>query len=220
MPDGFIQLPADGAGKKLRTFDSGTDHIQYVRDDNPLVSFIGRASTYRIPGRAGTANQNLLAMWNGSASKVVKVTAVGVDLVQQAVKAATVLPPMIRFYRLLASYTNGTTVTKNAVDTALSSDAGITIGQDASADGTNSASGLAATVSGGALTQEFAPRLVAIGTTPATNLYEPFDKEIFFDADPLILRPSTGFLLRLDYTLATQNPTTDMWLANLIWTEE
>jgi hypothetical protein len=187
---------------------------------SPAITFRGRASTFRTPGRAGTANQNLSALWNGSTTKVCRIRGCGVDLLQQATKALTVIPPVIRFYRFTTAPTGGTTATKNAVDTNLSSDANVLIYGDASADGTSSAAAIAVTTSGGSFTQEFAPRLLTSGTTPATNLYEMFDKEIYFDVDDVVVRPSQGILLRLDYTVATANPTTDMWVVNWLWTEE
>jgi hypothetical protein len=221
VPDSFVQLPADGAGKKLKTFaDAAGEHYQQITLGDPAVLFRGRASTLRTPGRAGTTGQNLSAIWNGSATRVVRVKACAVDLSQSVVKAVTVLPPLVRFFRIGAAPTGGASATKNAEDTALTSDAGVAVTMDASADGTSAATAIAATTSGGALTQTFAPRLLAIGTTPATNLYEPFDREIFFDSSAVVLRPSQGLLLRLDYNVATMNPITDMWTAAWIWTEE
>ena len=35
----------------------------------------------------------------------------------------------------------------------------------------------------------------------------------------LTLRALEGLVVMLDYTLATQNPTTDMWLVNCDWVE-
>jgi len=177
-------------------------------------TYKGRASTLRTPGRAGTANANIMTLWNGSGAKIVRVNGIGIDLTTTVVKAVTVLPPIVRIYRVTAAPTNGATLTKAAEDSTLSSDANIVLRGDASADGTLAASALAATASGGALTQEFAPRLITAAG------YEMFDKTLFFDMYPLIIRPNEGFLVRLDYTLATQNPATDMWIAHVMWTEE
>lgn len=220
MPDGFIQLPADSTGKRLKTWSDGTDHYQQVITAEPKTLSRGRVATFRTPGRAGTTGANLLAFWNGSASRACKILFGGVDLVQTAVRAATVVPPVVRWYRMTAAPTNGTVLTKALEDTSGASDANITVRGDASADGTLSATALTATAVGGPITHEFAPRLLAIGTSPATNLYEPFDKCEFFDRSPVVIRPSEGLLCRLDYTVATANPATDFWIVNLIWNEE
>jgi len=226
--------PAAPAAGTVRLY-AGTDGKLYAKDPAGNVydltatgggaavatpTFYGRASTYRIPGRAGTTGQNLMTLWNGSASKVVRVKAVALDVIQQAVKAVTVLPPTIRFYRITSAPTGGVTVTKNAGDTSLTSDLNVSVQQDASADAVSAGTALAATLSGGVLTEEFAPRISAIGTVTAQAMYEMFDRDIFFDTQEVVIRPSQGLLLRLDYTLATQNPTTDQWIATVIWTEE
>lgn len=177
-------------------------------------TFKGRACNFRTPGRAGTANHTVFAFWNGSVSKICRVKGVGIDLLATVIKAATVIPPIIRIYRITAAPTNGTLCTKTAEDSTLTSDANIVIRGDASADGTLSASALAATISGGALTQEFAPRMITAAG------YEMFDKVMFFDQTDLVLRPNEGYVVRLDYAVATANPATDFWVCNTIWTEE
>jgi len=48
-----------------------------------------------------------------------------------------------------------------------------------------------------------------------------FDRTEFM-SDPLesvVLRPLEGLVVFLDYTLATQNPTTDMWIVGCRWEE-
>lgn len=221
MPDGFVQLPADGTGKRLKTIvDAAGDHIQYVREANPVL-FTGRAATFRTPGRAGTANHPIFGFFNGSLTRVCRIKTIAVDLLTTAPKAATVVPAIIRFYRITAAPLNGVTLTKVAQDTAQSSDANVVLRGDASADGTSATLALAATVSGGALTQEYAPRIVSSATAPTSYAsYEMFDRDIFFDTSEVVCRPSEGLVLRLDYTVATANPTTDHWLVGCIWTEE
>ena len=56
MPDGFIQLPADGAGKKLRSSDRGTaGHDTYVIPTSSRnVSNTGLVTTWRTLGAAAT----------------------------------------------------------------------------------------------------------------------------------------------------------------------
>ncbi len=219
MPDGCIQLPADSTGKKLRSFDRGTaGHDQYVVPVDPrVISFGGRGSTFRIPGRAGTAGQKISALHNATGSTVlVNVNRISVDLAMTVVKAVTVLPPIIRIHRISSTApTGGSTLPKVALDTALATNTAVGIGQDASADGTSSGTALAHTITASnILTEEFAPRLITAAG------YEPADRITFFDGDPdVVLREGQGVVVELAYTLATQNPITDMWIVQLDWTE-
>lgn len=221
MADSFIQLPADSVGKKIRTLDRGTPgHDQYViPNDGRLITYKGRACTRMTPGRAGTAGQKLLSIHNATGSAVkVDIEKISVDLLCTAVKAITVRPPMLRLWKVAVLPTNGTALTKVAEDASLypSSSASVTILGDASADGTSSASALTATLPAGTIiTEEFAPRFITAAG------YEPLDRAVFLD-DPtevITLNQLEGVVLFADYTLATQNPITDMWLVSARWTE-
>lgn len=219
MPQGFIQLFPDSTGKKLRTYDKGTPgHDQYViPTSEQLVSYYGRANTFRIPGRAGTTGQKLLSLHNASGSAVlVDVNKIWVDMVATVIKAVTVLPPVIRIWKVTALPSNGTALTKVPRDSSLSSSASVTVLQDASADGTNSTTALTATLPAGTVyVEEFAPRLITAAG------YEMYDRTVFLDGDDelLTLRALEGVVVFLDYTAATQNPTTDNWVVGIDWTE-
>jgi len=219
MADGFIQLPVDSSGKKLRTRDRGTaGHDQYVvPTDLRLVSYQGRVSTFRTPGRAGTAGQKLFALHNATASTViVDIHHIAIDLVQTVVKAITVLPPVMRLWRVTVLPTNGTALTKVPVDSSLSSSTSVTVFGDASADGTSSASALTATLPAGTIiAEEFAPRFI----TGAG--YEPMDRATFLEGsdEVITLRALEGIVVFADYVLATQNPITDMWVVGCRWDE-
>lgn len=186
-------------------------------DSERVVSYYGRGSTFRMPGRAGTTGQKIFSLFNAAGSSVlVDIERLTVDTVATVVKAVTVLPPVIRMYRVTAAPTNGTAVTKVARDTAQSSSASVTVLQDASADGTSSASALAATLAtGNFASQVFAPRLITAAG------YEMLDTFAFLEGEnqKLTLRASEGIVIMLDYTAATQNPITDMWLVDCKWTE-
>jgi hypothetical protein len=221
MADSFVQLPVDSSGKKLRTLDRGTPgHDQYIiPSDGRLVTFQGRVCTFRTPGRAGTAGQKLVALHNATGSAVtVDVEKVAVDLVQTVVKAVTVLPPLLRLWKVTVLPTNGTALTKVPEDSIRfsSSSASVTVFGDASADGTSSASALTATLPAGTIvTQEFAPRLItAVG-------YECFDRTVFLEGDSEVvtLAPLQSIVLFAGYVLATQNPVTDMWAVSCRWSE-
>jgi hypothetical protein len=185
--------------------------------DGRQVSFQGRAGTFRTPGRAGTAGQKLMAIHNATGSPtLVELQKITVDLWQTVVKAVTVAPPIIRIHRFTAVPTNGSTLPKVAVDSAQTSRSAVTLWQDASADGTASGTTLTVTIPASSLvTQEPAPRLITAAG------YEMFDRTDFLqgESEYMTLRPLEGIVLNLDYTLATQNPVTDMWVANMRWIE-
>ena len=222
MAEGIIQLPADGAGSKTRTrtrtVSANTVHEPYVLIQEPrLITYFGRANTFRTPGRAGTAGQKLFSIHNATGSAVlVDIEKITLDLVQTVIKAVTVLPPVVRAWRVTVLPSSCTALTKVPRDTSLSSSASVTILGDASVDGTSSSTALAATLPGGTiLTQEFAPRLITAAG------YEMADRiEFFAGLDELVtLRPLEGLVIFADYVLATQNPTTDMWVIGCKWCE-
>jgi hypothetical protein len=205
-----------GSGATVATKDvSGVQFQEFIPTLEPHASFRGRVQTFRTPGRAGTTGQKIFALHNATGStKVVHINQIAVDLVCTVIKAVTVLPPVIRIHRFTAIPTNGTTLTKTQKDTALSSNASITAWGDASADGTNSGTALTVTIPAGSmLTQEFAPRLITAAG------YEMFDRTEMLVGYDIVLRALEGIVVNLDYVLATQNPTTDMWVVGCDWFE-
>ncbi len=218
MPDSSVVLPVDGAGKALRTFNRSANlHDQYVIPVDPrIVTYRGRTSTFRMPGRAGTTGQKIAALHNATGSTVlVNINRISVDLAMTVVKAVTVLPPIIRIHRFTAVPTGGTAIPKVALDTAQTSNASVTAWQDASADGTSSATALTVTIAASQiLTEEFAPRLITAAG------YEPADRITFFEGDPdITLRALEGVVVELVYNLATMNPITDMWIVQIDFEE-
>ena len=212
MADNLSITP--GSGASVATQDVGGVHYQEVIPRaEPEATFRGRASTFRTPGRAGTTGQKIFALHNATASpKIVHINQLVVDLYQTVVKAITVAPPIIRVSRFTALPTNGAALAKTAKDTALSSSASITVWGDASADGTSSASALTVTA-GSVLSQEYAPRFVTAAG------YEPMDRAEFLEGKDIVLRALEGIVVELAYTLATQNPVTDMWIVGCDWCE-
>lgn len=188
------------------------------------VTYKGRVSTFRTPGRAGTTGQKIFAIHNATGSKtLVDVEKITVDCLQAAAagQAPTVLPAVVRAWKFTAVPTNGTNLTKVPEDSGLSSNSSVTVWGDASADGTGSATTLTVTLPAGTIiTQEYAPRMLVVGTS-ASTLYEPFDRTTFFEdeAVAITLRPLEGLAIFLDYTAATANPTTNHWLVSARWTE-
>jgi hypothetical protein len=180
--------------------------------------FKGAGASWRVTGRAGTTGQKIAALHNATGSTVrVAVNKVTVDLLQTAVIAVTVIPPIIRLWKFTAVPTSGTNTTKVPMDSSLAtSNASVTMWGDASADGTNSTTALTVTLPAGTIiTQEFAPRLITAAG------YEALDRVEFLQgADTsVILNPLEGICVFLDYTLATQNPITNFWVSTIYWEE-
>lgn len=157
-----------------------------------------------------------MSLHNATGSAVtVSVNKITIDLMQTVVKGVTVAPPMIRVWKVTVLPSNGTVLTKNKIGGTTTSNASVTVRGDASADGTSSGTTLTATLPAGAIiTQEFAPRLItAVG-------YENADRMEFLGDTTVELGVLEGLVVFLDYTLATQNPVTDMWIATMEWTEK
>lgn len=220
MGENYVQLPPNSTGLKLRTrqrtVGANTVEEQFViPQELEVISFRGRSSTFRTPGRAVTTGQKLFAIWNAAGSAVlVKIGEVRVDIYSTVIKAVTVAPPVVRLHRITAIPTVGTAGPKTALDSALSSNASVTTYQDASADGTASGTAMAFTVPANMiLSQEFAPRLITAAG------YEVADRMAFLTETDLVLRAGEGMGVELSYSLATQNPVTDMWTATCEWME-
>ncbi len=184
----------------------------FYKGDPPNATFRGRVQTFRTPGRGGTTGQRIFAIYNATGSgEIVRVNSITVDLTQTVAKAITVSPPIIRIHRFTALPTGGTELAKVAKDTAMVSNALITAWGDASADSTSGTALVVTIPPGNMITQEYAGRLI----TGAG--YEPFDRTVFLQDTDVVLRQAEGLVLELAYTVAGQNPTTDMWLVGCDW---
>lgn len=176
--------------------------------------YSGFVSTFRTPGRAGTAGQKIFAIHNALADAsptVVSVTKVSVSLYQTVVKAITMAPPILKLWKVTVLPTLGAAATKVTVDSSESAaDTSVRVFQDADADGTSAAAGaLAATLPAGTFIKSIpASRLVTGATVDATQVVE-FDL-----GKPIKLLNVEGLVVFLDYTDAGSNPTTDMWTVN------
>lgn len=192
----------------------GTQRVEPI-NSSQVVLYKGRASTFKTLGRAGTAGQKIFAIHNSSTSTViVDVQRIYVDVMQTA--ARVIEPPAIRLWKFTAVPTNGSAVTKVPEDSALTSNAQVTVWQDASADNTGSGTTLTVTLPGGTFVSQTwgARALTLVG-------YEQFDREIFFESseEDLTLRAGEGAAVFLDYTAAVANPITDKWIVTCRWIE-
>jgi len=218
MPESTIGLPADGAGKLLRTrqrvIGGVTVQEQYlIVQDEQVATYRGRAGTFRTPG-ANAVTHKLLSIFNAAGSTtIVSVDKIFVDVYMTVVKAATVPPPIIRLHRATVISTGGTALAKVTMDSTMTTNASVTLLQGASADGT--ASVITHTIAAGTLvSQEIGARLITAAG------YEPADRVEFLDGSGgILLRAGEGLVLEVASIAATSNPATDMWAAGIQWTE-
>jgi hypothetical protein len=197
---------------------SGAFPFPVTLEGGKIITFNGRASSFRIPGRAGTTGQKLFSIFNTVGSgKLVEFDEAHIHLTATVIKAVTVLPPVMRLYRVTAAPTNGTAATKVSADSTQSSSTSVAVLFDASADGTSSTTALTSTLTVGVnvITGQFAARMIT-----AAGFDMIFKMELLSGEDEAItLREGEGIVGMLDYTLATQNPVTDMWLSTIDWKE-
>jgi len=214
------QAASSTAGVTARGYQRGAGSGNWdqfvVPVEDKVVSYRGRVGTFITPGRAAVS-QKIFAIHNATGSTVlVSVNRIIVDVLHTAVKAVTVTPPVIRLHRFTAVPTNGTALTKNPLDTSLSSSASVTAWGDASADGTGSGTTLTVTIpSNSIIDQKYGPRVfTAVG-------YEPIDTGGFLIGEPdVTLRALEGVAVFLDAaTVTTGNPSTDRWSVMCDWTE-
>jgi hypothetical protein len=214
-------------GVELRGYRRGTlstdSWDQYVVPVNDRVaSFYGRASTFRTPGR-GAASQKLMAIHNAANSPViVNVSRIRVDLLTQAPKTITTLPPIMRVHRFSVLPTNGNAITKTGLDTGGNTNTAVTLWGDASADAVSSTTTLTVTIpANSCLAQAYAPRQVAANTTPSSAAaYEIIDTITFLEDEPdIVVRPLQGICVYLDQSETAGNLTSDMWVGILDWEE-
>jgi hypothetical protein len=210
-------VEATAAGQDFRGYrrggTAGDPVDQYVVPVlDRIVSFRGRACSFRQLGIAGTAGQRIGSIFNAAGSSViVDIELIAVDVIQTA--ARVVAPPIIRAHKMTTAPGGGTAMTKIAEDSSMSSSASVALLQ-----GTASEAGAATAITGTInantiVNQEVAPRaLTLVG-------YEQFDRTEWFDLAPWTLRAGEGILVNLDYSAATANPVTDNWIITFRWSE-
>lgn len=199
--------------------------LRYLGTDGRNVTYRGRASTFITQGRAPATPfiQHLLTIFNSSTVERVAVNRIVLDAYSTGNRIMTTPPSVARVGRVGTAPTNGTVLTKAPLDSGLTSESTLDIRGDASADRTNSATALAATLlANQTLTQEVMPRNIWVsGSAPAAGTYtELADRVEFFTGDTdVILRQNEGISLYLIGAAATSIPNTDWFVASIDWEE-
>ena len=169
-------------------------------------------SCMRTPGMAGTAGQALLSL---SATNECVIHSLTVTLYATVVKAVTVAPPLIRLYSSTRVGTppamiNGQAARIYTFEGTFGSTALMNSGSDgSSASGGALAPGVSNTNT--PILAAFAPRLITAVGLDLPPLVELIPRTL--NGRGLVVHAGDCFYVQLDYTLATQNPVTDMWLA-------
>lgn len=192
------------------TGDRWDQYVIPVKDR--IVSFSGRAASFRQLGIAGTAGQRLMSIFNAAGSSViVEVDLIAIDVSQTA--ARVVEAPLIRAHKITTAPTGGTAMTKIAEDSTMTTSSSVTLLQGTASDNGAATAITATPAANTIINQEVAPRaLTLVG-------YEQFDRIEWFDRQPWTLRAGEGILVNLDYAVATANPVTDKWIALAHWIE-
>lgn len=220
MPD---IASTDVAGVRQRGYrrgalatDSWDPYVIFTRDQ--VVSFKGRAASFRIPGAGTISTQSMISLYNAIGSAVlVDVTRVLFDMTTGATKTPALQLGMMRLYRITVEPTGGAVIEKCALDSALTSSASFTLLQEASAHRTASTLGITEILPAGAVIDEMhVPRhvLTAVGA-------EKHDRSQLLDGAPdCTLRAGEGLVVALeDHVSAAANPATDWYTFVIEWTE-
>lgn len=201
--------------------------------DNRVVTNRGAANSWRTPGAAGTTGQKLFSFINLAGSSIlVDVTRVTLQMYQTVIKAVTVAPPIARIYIInaasggtvqlpgatgAASGTQAENSMRPNIDSSDTPAATTVVELRATADsdgGPNTL--LTPTLTGGVVASAIVPRMI---TAAGFDVPQTITFAGAYDAPLKTLRAGQGIVLQLDYTLATQNPVTDMYMWTLNWTE-
>lgn len=180
-----------------------------------VASYKGMATSFRMPGRAATT-QNLFSIYNTTGSAVlVAVRRLSIQMDATAVLVA--VAKSVKTTRQTTAPTNGTALTKVPFDSSQTSAANVEVRNDASADGTVSATTLTATPSANIAWSQLIMRMhTLVGQVLMDD--ESCIPGLCAD-DPVILRANEGLLVAVVAAATTSNPATDHHIVNCVWEE-
>jgi hypothetical protein len=215
MANSSVPITA-GTGTNIDTFAvTGGDHRQIVMIGDH-GGYKGRVSTFRMLGRAA-ASHKLFSIHNATGSSVVvDVRKITVDIIKTAASATLTDYGICRLWKVTALPTGGTAATKVAEDSGSgSSNASVTVLQDASADGTNSGTPLAATLPAGTIASQEACGRLFTGAG-----YEMADRMEFLTGqdEQITLRALEGLVVTIEGTTGYDNANT-FYIVTCRWEE-
>lgn len=197
----YVQLPVDGAGKKLRTYDYGAEgHLQYViaQESERKVNGVYAAASFRQVGAASSPINLCTIHVTASPTYLVAVRRIAVD-VSVSATTAYLVNSYVRMFRGSTVPSGGTDATKHAKDsTDTPSQANTVVKFGASADGTNSAITYALPSGNPMREQAFPAILTGVGQWLTDDL--ELQK---FSQEPIILRGGESILIASVGNLAT-----------------
>lgn len=218
MPESFVQVPADGAGKRLRhrerTIDGRQVFTPYVLPvPERVVSARVTASSPRTLGNA-TTSQVLFTLENGLTSGVLLAVRRLAGYMDSTAALAAVVPVM-RSYRLTAVPLGGTTITKSLLDTGQTSVAGV-VARGATASDGGAATAITASLGvdiWDAMTQRLHTAVGQVLTDPIPILPS------LCESEPFILRPGEALAAVVTAAATTSNPATNHYIVNAMFEE-
>jgi hypothetical protein len=201
MPESFVQYPAASTGLKSRARQRvvGANTIQESHqvppqepmDDARVVSYRGRFASFRLAGSAANPI-NLFTLYNNSASVLVALTRLSVD-VQYSTNAAYILNGYIRLWRGTTVPSGGTALAKHTTDTTKSSDANVTLLGPTASDGGAATPITYATPSTNPMCSQAEPQSFA---STSVGQWLTDDMEMWSESEsPLILRQGESILV-------------------------
>lgn len=204
-------VEAGGYRRGGASTDRWDQYVVPVRDR--IVSFRGRANSFRTLGIAGTTGHKLMTLFNASGSTTtIEIQKIYVDVMFTAAKV--IQPPITRIHKLTALPTGGTAMTKIPLNSgAPTSTSNLTILQSTASDGGTATAITATPAANTIISQIWQPRaLTLVG-------YEPVDRIELCEDEPFTLNALEGVLLNLDYTAAGASAVTDMYIHGVVWEE-
>jgi len=170
-------------------------------------------ATFRTIGAVATA-QNFFTLFNGHASKVVRVRRLVFQM--DATAVLTTFMPIKKCCRVAAA-SGGTALNKVDWDSAAASDA-LVVARGANASDGGAATAITATPTTQTLWQQFGMRMhTVVGQVlgPDNNMLP-----VIVETNPVILRPGEGLLVHLVAAATTSNPVTNHYFVTCAWTED
>jgi hypothetical protein len=177
------------------------------------TTFIGSAATIRTVGSAATTH-NLFTIENTAGSAVnIHIRRLVVQL--DATAVLTAVMPLVKTSRISIP-SGGTTLSKVAFDSSLTSAANVILRGATASDG-GGATAITATA-GNIVWQQYCMRLhTAVGQV--LGLDNPILPTLV-ESTPFILAPEEALLVQVVAAVGTSNPTTNHWFVQCSWQEE